>query len=155
MTNQIYISIHIQKWYLICYISIWNQLKLSKTLETAFHTEKAVWWPRWRFNFKMAILKKVQLFFHYKSLVLRQESDLCMNLQIYWYLTLSQRKKKLNYFKKCVLCTKWTQLWRGYHLKLLGSEVDFSEAMLAEIIYKWDNIDWKLITIEHTVSSYF
>ena len=36
------------------------------------------------------------------------------------------------------------------------SEVDVSEAMQAEIIYnKLDYIDWKLITIENTVSSNF
>ena len=36
------------------------------------------------------------------------------------------------------------------------SEVDVSEAMKAEIIYnKLDYIDWKLITTENTVSSYF
>ena len=36
--NQIYISIHIQKWYLICSVSIWDQFKLFKTSDTAFHT---------------------------------------------------------------------------------------------------------------------
>ena len=36
------------------------------------------------------------------------------------------------------------------------NEVDVSEAMQAEIIYiKLDYIDWKLITIENTVSSNF
>ena len=49
--NLIYISIHIQKWYLICYISIWDQFKLFKTSNTAFHTRLS-WWPRLRFTFK-------------------------------------------------------------------------------------------------------
>ena len=43
--NQIYISIHIQKWYLICYISIWGQFKLFKTSDTAFHSRLSLW-PR-------------------------------------------------------------------------------------------------------------
>ena len=36
VSNQIYISIVIQKWYIFCYISIWDQFKLFKMSDTVF-----------------------------------------------------------------------------------------------------------------------
>ena len=38
-------ALHIQKWYLICYISIWDQFKHFKTSDAAFHTRLSRW-PR-------------------------------------------------------------------------------------------------------------